>query len=331
MRLSGPYKPVRGLNIGKAFYVKERRGRLYACKWPRKRQRVKHPTTLAQMEKFRQANWLAKYAPAPIQMAHRQMVEGTQLLPRDLMVAAMFGRGFTWAIPGHRRRYPVAAVRDLSDNLDILGPNVGGILTRGADRWEAPAAAQAGQILVAQAPGTPAAWETLTLGTPFWGQLADVTLPAPLAVGVYQQVSIPSNAQELEFTIYIPAVAGGIVPTARINADAGNNYAYGHVGVTQAGASVVAAGSNPSFIRLSANVSGFITQALSARGRVFQPVPSGRAFFEAETAYSGGGMLAIRGSWAFAGTPNISQLGFASFSGNGLPAGTRIIVRAILL
>jgi len=330
MRLGGPYKPVRGLALGKAFYVRERRGRLYACKWPVKRPRVKHPTTLAQMEKFRQANWMAKFAPARVQQAHRDLVRGTQLLPRDMMVAAMYGRGFTWEIPGHRRRYPVAAVRDLSDNLDLLGAVPGDILARGMDRWEVSRPTNPGQQLISQLPGIPPVWTDPAGGIGIWQQIEDTTLSAGLGLNAYHEVAIPANAQELEFTFFIPATGGGVMPVARINADNGTTYSWMQQGVKNPATAFVQVQANTTFIRLGSTQIGVMTARTSMRGRIFQPAASGNSNYECQMNSGGINMLSMQGAWVWSGSPHISALGFASVSGVGLPIGTRIIVRAAI-
>jgi len=330
MRLSGPYKPTRGLAIGKAFYVRERRGRLYACKWPVKRPRVKHPTTLEQMEKFRQANWLCKYVPASIQMAHRTLVEGTPLLPRDMMIAAMYGRGFTWDIPGHRKRYPVAAVRDLSDNLDLLGGVPGDILARGLDRWQVSRPTNPGQQLISQLPGIPPVWTDPAGGIGVWQQLEDTTLSAGLGLNVYHEVPIPANAQELEFTFHTPAVVTGVMPALRLNADNGGNYSWMQQGVKNPATAFVQVQAGTTFIRLGSTQIGLMTARTSMRGRIFQPAASTNVNYDCSMNSGGINMLKMQGAWVWSGTPKISALGFTSVSGVGLPIGTRIIVRAAI-
>jgi hypothetical protein len=72
-----------------------------------------------------------------------QATRNTTLLPRDLMIAAMYGRAFAVVMPDGRITWAMSAVSDVSKSLDVLGSTVGSILVRGVDWWEAvPPSAQ---------------------------------------------------------------------------------------------------------------------------------------------------------------------------------------------
>lgn len=327
MKLRGLYQPARKPAFGKVVYLKVLRGQLVACKWPRKRPRVTHPTTLAQMERFRQANWLAKYAPAPVQMAHRRAVEGTSLLPRDLMVASILGRGLTTWIPPHRRRYPVAAVNDLSDTLDLLGSVTGDVLVRGPERWQSTEPATAGQVLTSGQPGAAPGWQNLPGGPGLWQQVVDVTLTAALALGAYHQVSVPSSAQELEFDIHVPATASGTVLAMKFNASTLSNYGYVVSAVNNNGAALVEVLPQEFQVKLHQFSLPAIVAKTFTHGRVWQADANGNAGFWAEATLGATRMLRVTGQWTREGSVQMSQIGFASTAGQGLPIGTRIIIR----
>ncbi len=327
MKLRGPYQPTRQLAVGKTIYVKMLRGQLIACKWPRRRPRVTHPTTLAQMEKFRQANWLTKFAPAAVQMTHRKIVAGTQLLPRDLMIAAMYGRGLTWQINDHRRRYPVAAVQDLSDTLDLLGTLPGDIIARGPDGWRVSSPTQPGQVPMSQAAGLAPVWQTLTGGVGIWQGVEDVTLAVPLALNAYHSVAIPPTTQrEVEFTVFIPTTASGVAPACRLNGSAAANYFIQQQGMLNANVLTVFA-QNQTQWRLNHSSMGNLTGKHWIRGRVFQDTAGENVGLWADYESGGNAMLQVKGAWVFAGAQPLAAISFGSMGGQGLPAGTRIIVR----
>jgi len=224
MKLTGPYHGRRLPAVGKTFYVRELRGQLLMCKWPRKRGRPLHPTTIEQNEKFKQANWATKYIPAAIQMAHRQIVEGTNILPRDLMIASMYGRGFYWQQPGQNRRYPIAAIHDLSDTLDILGALAGDILVRGTDLWEKGRPTAPGQVLMSNAPGQPPTWQTIGSQDGLWVQIEDFTLPADLGLNVWHETVIDPGWKALEYQVLTAATPSGQEPIIQLNKDTATKY-----------------------------------------------------------------------------------------------------------
>lgn len=327
MLLKGPFIKSRQLAIGKTLYVRELRGQLIACKWPRRRTRPTNETTIEQMEKFRQANWAAKYAPAEIQIAYTQLVKGTQLLPRDLMVAAMYGRGFTWLNPNHRRRYPVVALRDLSDTLDILGSNPGDIIVRGIQRWEAIVAPSAGLILTSSTPGNPPSWLGVPPGSGVWQQIADTTLAATLGIGVYHQVAIPAQAKEVEWNLWIPAPAITLRPVIRLNNNSGANYFSAGTGTTSLGAAKAGRFVSETELRLIFESATSAAARTVARGRIWQADIAERIGVFFESNYGGTVSYNATGQYAPPASAILSQVGFASNTGQGLPAGTRIITR----
>ncbi len=330
MKLRGPLSPSRTPVYGKTVYVRVLRGQLLVCKWPRKRPRIHNPTTLEQMERFRQANWAAKYFPAAIQMAYRKMVEGTQLLPRDLIVAGLLGRGLSYTTSEERQRYPMAAIRDLSETLDILGGLPSDVLGRGPDLWQAVRPAQAGQMLVSGAPGDAPNWQTLSPGSGVWQQLQDKTLASDLGIDVYEEVVIPAGVNKIEFDLLAPAAAFSINPRMNVNGLTTSIYnaqvAYGSSGTT-----IVATSS------LNGSAFGFFHSSQFAVNRAMMVF--GQILLRAS-----GSLLMVKGSGVtgvprtaemtgFATLPageSITKIGFQSNVGSGLPAGTRIVVRGAL-
>lgn len=110
----------RTISLNKAFYVRTWRGRLVVCKWPEKQPHKQPPEVLARRQKFKDAQLLAQYIAPKQQIVAREVTDGTPLLPRDLLTAAIYGRLFSVTIAGERTIYSVAAAHDVSLNLDAL-------------------------------------------------------------------------------------------------------------------------------------------------------------------------------------------------------------------
>lgn len=108
-----------------------------ARKWPKKRGRVRNPITKAQNDLFREAQWATKYWDPDIFRQITLAVEGTPLLPRDLATMIMFGRLASIDLDTLGTIYPMAAVEDISQSLDILGTAPNSIMFRDAVRWRA--------------------------------------------------------------------------------------------------------------------------------------------------------------------------------------------------
>lgn len=138
--------------------MREFRGQTVLATWPKKRGRNIHPTTREQNLKFAEANYLAKYADAETQVLAREVTAGTPLLPRDLLVGAMYGRLWAIDVIGEGTLYSEAMVSDVSQNLDVIGQKPGDILARGISAWTRVPGSTAGRVLTSQGPTLPPVW-----------------------------------------------------------------------------------------------------------------------------------------------------------------------------
>lgn len=118
--LQGKFIGKRGASLKNAFYVRTWRGQLVVCAWPRKQKIKQPPAVLERREKFRQAQKLAQYLIPEQQMLAREASEGTPLLPRDLLTAAMYGRLWAISFADGRTIYSEGQAHDVSLNLDVL-------------------------------------------------------------------------------------------------------------------------------------------------------------------------------------------------------------------
>ena len=118
--LQGKWIGQRGVSLKGALYVREWRGKLVICKWPKKKGRKLNAKTRVQMEWFKNANLLAKYLIPQQQIIAREASSDTPLLPRDLLIAAMAGRLWSITLEGGGTIYSEASARDVSKNLDAI-------------------------------------------------------------------------------------------------------------------------------------------------------------------------------------------------------------------
>lgn len=303
---------------------------MVACKWPKKRGRKLHPTTLEQMEKFKQANKMTQFVPAAIQVAHRKMVEGTNLLPRDLMISAMYGRGWQFIIAGQRRRYPVAARIDLSKTLDILGGLAGDVIARGPELWERVRPTDVGQVLTSQGPGNLPQYQAVPGGAGGWTELEDTTLASSLGINGRMEVAIPANAKQVQIDIYIPFHSTGYRPVIQMNGVTSSQYNISNLDWGIGPALAKFAVGSVTAIRFYRNANTPDAGMIWGHWDFFQPTDSqrmnamGRLYSSTQmsgTAY---------GQWQNPSAVRVTTIGFSSQSGVGLQAGTRIIAKAVL-
>ncbi len=129
------------------------RGVLRVRKWPRKRGTPKSASQLWWIDWFRQANKLAKYIDAASMRRAIELTAGTGKYPRDIILQAMRGRLYVWQDQNGKVWYPMAAVQDISETLDVLAQTVGSVLARAGDRWRSLAPGIPGDVLTSQGPG----------------------------------------------------------------------------------------------------------------------------------------------------------------------------------
>lgn len=143
-----------------AFYSYERNGKWVVAKWPKKPPAAKTENQRLSQEVFRQVCHAIKHTDAQIQTYHRENAKGTPMLPRDTLMAALYGNG-----PAIRF-YSGEVIKPMSDKLmastvlDAIGWGLGTLLVRGKDTWDALPPGEAGQVLIAGNAGE----------VPYWGE-----------------------------------------------------------------------------------------------------------------------------------------------------------------
>lgn len=146
--LKGRTGSGKGLALGGKLLITVNRGQLIASSWPKKRGKPTSQVTLDQNEWFRQANYLAKYADGQSQWMAIRLTKGGPLYPRDILMSAMKGRLFERLLVDGEEWTAVAVRDDVSSDLDLLaGSDLGTILVRGPDTWQALLPGSTGNVL----------------------------------------------------------------------------------------------------------------------------------------------------------------------------------------
>jgi hypothetical protein len=104
--------------------------------WPGPRGKPKTEAQRKREGKFRGANLATKFISPQQALDFRNAVEGTPLLPRDLMISMFYGRLAAFELDDGRTLYPMAAKLDVSEALDAINQEPGRGLIRGPTLWE---------------------------------------------------------------------------------------------------------------------------------------------------------------------------------------------------
>lgn len=130
-----------------SFYTYERNGRWVVVKWPKKRGKPRSEAQALTQTVFKAVCDAIKNTAAEIQTFHRENAKGTPMLPRDTLMAALYGNGPTVTFYSGKVIKPMANRLLASTVLDALAWEEGTLLYRGPDYWEAVPPAADGQVL----------------------------------------------------------------------------------------------------------------------------------------------------------------------------------------
>lgn len=130
-----PQKP--GLSIRGRVIFDTVRGVPRARPWPPKKPTKPGTKRNLTAKAFGAANRACKVTASVFYGEHWQATRGTPLLPRDLMIAMMYGRAFALKLEDGRIIRSMASRNDVSKSLDMIGQEPGTVLVRGDHYWEA--------------------------------------------------------------------------------------------------------------------------------------------------------------------------------------------------
>ena len=125
-----------GPSLKGQFYQYERNGRWVTAKWPKKRGKPRSEKQKLAQDMFADACRAMKRTASEIQMFHRENAKGTPMLPRDSLMAALYGNGPTLTHYNGKVVKPMSNKFLASTVLDAIGWAPGTLLYRGKDTWE---------------------------------------------------------------------------------------------------------------------------------------------------------------------------------------------------
>ncbi len=202
------------------------RGVIRVRRWPKKRGKPKSELHKYWVDWFRQANFLAKYADAASHIRAIELTAHTGLYPRDIILSAMRGRLYSWADSSGWKWFPMAAIQDISDSLDVLAQTVGSVLVRAVDRWRAagPAVPSIGDALTYQGASLPPVWAAAGAG------VSQQALPGTPIVpdGTVNSYEIDvSSFADFEITLDAVGMVGAASVELRFSLDGGATFQAG--------------------------------------------------------------------------------------------------------
>jgi len=145
-----------GTSMRGAFYTYERNGDLQLNAWPQPRGKAKTDAQKKAEDLFREACIVMKtMCPEFINYA-RENSKYTPMLPRDALIAMLYGVGPTFVLKNGERLYSMATRVDMSNLLLTLGDEDGMILFLDDDGyWKGLGIGTAGQVLTVNAEDKP--------------------------------------------------------------------------------------------------------------------------------------------------------------------------------
>lgn len=108
--------------------------------WPRKRPGAKKTSNKEKTDKFAAVQMSTKYVAPNVYRYAIETVRNSPLLPRDALTMGGYNRWLAFILESGRILWPMPAVTDVSQSLDVLGQTEGATLKRAQDRWVAVAA-----------------------------------------------------------------------------------------------------------------------------------------------------------------------------------------------
>lgn len=154
-----------GPSLRGLIYQYERDGLWVTSKWPKKRGKVATTRQKQAQQAFKDCMTAMKMTAAPIQLFHRVAANGTPMLPRDTLMAALYGNGPTIPFYDGRVIKPMRNKVLSSTVLDALGWEPGTMLFRGPEYWEALPPGTDGQVLAYDADTKAPLWIDPSSGT----------------------------------------------------------------------------------------------------------------------------------------------------------------------
>lgn len=167
VKLTGDAGEIRRQSFRGRFYIRVSRGQVIMSAWPKKRPGPMSDKQAYAVDKFKQAAVATKYMDPADQNYARELTKGTNALPRDLLMMALYGRLGTVYLEGGERIYSLASMQNSSGVLDPLGYTKGMVLVRGDTYWAGIPIGAEKDVLTVGPDGLPI-WATPSGGGAGW-------------------------------------------------------------------------------------------------------------------------------------------------------------------
>lgn len=171
-----------GPSLKGQYYQYERDGRWVTSKWPKKRGKPKSEKQKLAQEMFSDACRAMKRTAAEIQIYHRENAKGTPMLPRDSLMAALYGNGPTLRFYNGKVIKPMANKYLASTVLDAIAWEKGTLLFRGDDTWDPIEPGPNGYVLTFNGPDKKPSWQA-----PSAAGGSGLYISTPMATGTLTQ------------------------------------------------------------------------------------------------------------------------------------------------
>jgi len=216
--------PGRKEKLSRTVVVDSYRGILRVRSWPKPRGKPRSEKQAYWQEWFREANLVAKYAPAEDRIAAAKATKNTPWNPRDVQMKAMRGRLFSFVRPDGRKIYSMAQKVDVSEGLDIIGQLPGSMLARGEEYWEYLLPGPEGYVLTSAGEGKVPVWRPAPAGN--GGLVYNPPKLSDFPIWINQGDAIAEESPEGIFVISSPASEGYSVVRLRVKEYPGANKSY---------------------------------------------------------------------------------------------------------
>ncbi len=130
------YQSRRGLRIKGVQYTRIFNGKTVYSKWPQPRGPARSPEQANSQELFGLATVVTQYMDPHLTAFAVTVAKGTQLMPRDVLLLALYNRLFTLVRKDGTKIHSMASMQDVSSILDVIAQLQGYILVRGETWWE---------------------------------------------------------------------------------------------------------------------------------------------------------------------------------------------------
>jgi len=146
-KLYSPPGTTRRQSLRGSHYVYESKAGTIIANWPPKRPGEKSEAQLHSMKLFKEACEALKRMSAGQQNYARENAKGTPFLPRDALMACLYGNGPVIGLRTGAKLRPMAVRVNTSLLFDNIAWEPGSMLFRGADFWEGIPPGNNGQVL----------------------------------------------------------------------------------------------------------------------------------------------------------------------------------------